>query len=122
MDVPKNTVAERIRELKAQQAQQRAQKKLLTKQLRNYERTRARLKAKARQLTDDDLVHVLMMRKEKRARADENPQNNPSSSNKEGEPDAHPKQPADLIGASTFDHDVSDEGAVDDKSDGAPEK
>ena len=48
----------------------KAQKRLLSKQLRNAERVRSRLKKKARQLTNEDLVQVLMLRREKLGRMD----------------------------------------------------
>ena len=48
----------------------KAQKRLLSKQLRNAERVRSRLRLAPRQLTDDDLVQVLMMRRDKKSRMD----------------------------------------------------
>ena len=47
------------------------QKKQLAKDLRNAERKRRRIKDRARQLTDEDLVAVLMMRKETKRSAAE---------------------------------------------------
>ena len=60
-----------IAELKAQQAQMLEQKKRLAKDIRNAERKRKRIKDRARQLTDEDLVAVLMMRKEIKRAPDE---------------------------------------------------
>ena len=54
-----------IQQLKEQQAALKTQKKALQKNLRNAERKRRRLRERARQLTDDDLVSVLLMRQEK---------------------------------------------------------
>ena len=48
--------------LKEEQAKLRAQKKKVTKDLRNAEK-KTRLQKKARQLSDKDLVTVLQMRK-----------------------------------------------------------
>ena len=56
---------QKIAELKAAQAQMLEDKRL-RKDLRNAERKRKRIKERARQLTDEDLVAVLMMRKEHR--------------------------------------------------------
>jgi acetyl-CoA carboxylase carboxyltransferase component len=56
----------KIAELKAAQAKMHEDKKRLKKELRNAERKRKRIKERARQLTDEDLVAVLMMRKEHR--------------------------------------------------------
>lgn len=46
-----------------QQAAQQ-EKKRLAKELRNEERKRKRLKVRARQLTDEDLLQVLRLREE----------------------------------------------------------
>ena len=59
-------LAQRIQQLKDEQAALRDHKKSISKELRNASRRTTRLRAKARQLTDEDLVHVLMMRKERR--------------------------------------------------------
>jgi len=59
----------KIADLKAEQARMLAAKKRLSKDLRNAERKRKRIKERARQLTDEDLVAVLMMRKETRSTA-----------------------------------------------------
>jgi cell division protein FtsB len=54
----------KIAELKAEQAKMQEDRKRLKKELRNTARKRKRIKERARQLTEDDLVAVLMMRKE----------------------------------------------------------
>ena len=51
-----------IADLKQQQATLGAQKKKVSKELRNAEKKKTRLKKKARQLSDKDLVTVLQMR------------------------------------------------------------
>ena len=51
-----------IADLKQQQMTLRAQKKKVSKELRNAEKKKTRLKKKARQLSDKDLVTVLQMR------------------------------------------------------------
>ena len=56
----------KIAELKAEQAKMQEDRKRLKKELRNTARKRKRIKERARQLTEDDLVAVLMMRKEHR--------------------------------------------------------
>ena len=51
-----------IARLKAEQAQLRADRKRVSKELRNAEKRRTRLRKRARQLSDADLVAVLQMR------------------------------------------------------------
>jgi hypothetical protein len=53
-----------IRKLKEQQAAIKAEKQRVAKELKNACKRRNRLKKRARQLTDVDLVEVLQMRKE----------------------------------------------------------
>jgi len=53
-----------IARLKHEQAEARKRRQQLTKDLRNAMRRKRRLKARARQLSNDDLVAVLLMRKE----------------------------------------------------------
>ena len=55
----------RIARLKDEQAAMRASKQTLAKDLRNATRRASRLKKRARQLTDNDLVEVLKMREVK---------------------------------------------------------
>ena len=51
-----------IARLKAEQANLRAERKRVAKELKNAEKRRARLRKRARQLSDQDLVAVLQMR------------------------------------------------------------
>jgi hypothetical protein len=53
---------QQIARLKREQNLMRANKKKIAKELRNAERRKARLKRKARQLTDTDLVEVIRLR------------------------------------------------------------
>lgn len=61
---PNVSLMESIRQLKEQQASMKAAKAKLTKDLRNACKRRNRLKKRARQLTDQDLVEVLQMRRD----------------------------------------------------------
>ncbi len=61
---PNVSLMESIRQLKEQQATMKAARVKLTKDLRNACKRRNRLKKRARQLTDHDLVEVLQMRRE----------------------------------------------------------
>jgi len=56
----------KIQELKELQAKAMAEKRRLAKELRNEERKRKRLKERAKQLTDVDLLQVLRLREEAR--------------------------------------------------------
>ena len=58
-----------IANLKAAQKRLRDEKKMISKNLRNAERRKKRLRVRAKQLTDDDLVAVLRMRQDLRERA-----------------------------------------------------
>jgi len=60
----KESLMESIKRLKDEQAALKAAKKDLQKELKNACKRRNRLKKRARQLTDHDLVEVLRMRKE----------------------------------------------------------
>ena len=63
-----------IARLKAEQAELRAHRKRISKDLKNAEKRRSRLKKRARQLSDGDLVAVLQMREAQSASsAAENP-------------------------------------------------
>ena len=62
-----NPVAE-LKCLKEQAAKLRQQKKELARHLRNAQRKHKRLKEKAKQLSDNDLLSVMLMRQEKKAR------------------------------------------------------
>ena len=63
-DVSKASLNAKIEGLKKQQADMTSNKKKLAKDLRNEERKRRRLKDRAKQLTDDDLLQVLRLRSE----------------------------------------------------------
>ena len=64
--LPEDALSASIHKLKAKQNELRAQKQKLAKDLRNAERRKKRLRSRARQLTDEDLVQVLMLRKQQR--------------------------------------------------------
>lgn len=64
--MPDTKLAEKVQQLQAEQKSLATRKKEITQELRNAERRSKRLRLKARLLTDDDLVSVLMMRKETR--------------------------------------------------------
>ena len=64
--LPEDGLTASIQELKKQQNALREQKAKLAKDLRNAERRKKRLRTRARQLTDEDLVQVLMLRKQQR--------------------------------------------------------
>ena len=53
-----------IQALKEEQQRIREERKRVANNLRNAQKRRRRLKSKARQLTNDDLLAVLMMRKD----------------------------------------------------------
>ena len=59
-------LCDRIKELKAKQAAMLAERKRITKDLRNHEKRRKRLKANARRLSDEDLTEVIRMREDTR--------------------------------------------------------
>ena len=59
----KDTLSEQIRLLKTSQNEARARRAALARDLRNTERRKSRLRKRARLLTDEDLLQVLMLRK-----------------------------------------------------------
>ena len=65
--LPEDALSASIHQLKTKQAELRNQKKRLAQDLRNAERRKKRLRTRARQLTEEDLVQVLMLRKQQRA-------------------------------------------------------
>ena len=65
--LPEDGLSASIQKLKKKQAELRLAKRDLAKDLRNAERRKKRLRSRARQLTDEDLVQVLMLRKQQRA-------------------------------------------------------
>jgi TolA-binding protein len=69
-DLPLDPIRGEIERLRAEQQKQRQERKSIVKQMKNAKRRQQRLKSRARMMTDEDLVSVLMMRKnEKEARA-----------------------------------------------------
>ena len=62
----KDTLSEKIMEMKAEQSRAKAERAKLAKLLRNTERRKTRLRSRAKLLTDEDLLQVLMMRKDQR--------------------------------------------------------
>jgi uncharacterized protein (DUF3084 family) len=64
MPASKLTLQAQIKQLKDEQVQLKQQKQKIAKELKNAQRRKFRLKKRARQLTDQDLVEVLQMRAE----------------------------------------------------------
>ena len=62
IELGKDMLKDQIEALKHEQATMRAAKKKITKDLKNAERRRKRLRKRAKQLSDDDLIAVLRMR------------------------------------------------------------
>lgn len=62
--LPEDPMRESILELRRQQLRLRQEKMQLAKTIRNAKRRQQRLRGKAREMTDEDLVAVLMMRKD----------------------------------------------------------
>jgi chromosome segregation ATPase len=62
-----------LKDLKEKAAQLRKEKKELARRLRNAERKQKRLKEKAKLLSDQDLLSVIIMRRDKKARLAEPP-------------------------------------------------
>ena len=64
--LPKDPVYDRIEALRKEQQEIRARKKRIQMTIRNEERRKVRLRQKARKLSDEDLVQVMMLRKDYR--------------------------------------------------------
>ena len=64
---PGQSILSAISSLKAQQKQLREDKKALSRELRNAERRRSRLKKRAKQLSDSDLLAVISLRNHEKA-------------------------------------------------------
>ena len=62
--VHSSSINERIANLKKLQQEEKATRQRVAKELRNEERKRRRLKDRAKQLTDEDLLAVLCLRRE----------------------------------------------------------
>ena len=56
--------------MKAEQLHMRAERKRAAKELKNAQRRKRRLKGKARQLSNEDLLAVLLLRQEQAGNAD----------------------------------------------------
>ena len=89
---PRAALNSRIQELKRQQQEQKAERKRLARDLRNEERKKKRLREKAKQLTDDDLLTVLRLRQDARVAAGlpalENAEHTEASGSASAEPSA----------------------------------
>ena len=64
---PGQSILDSISTLKAQQKKLREDKKALSRELRNAERRRSRLKKRAKQLSDSDLLAVISLRSHEKA-------------------------------------------------------
>ena len=63
VDLTSESISKAIDRLKESQAKLRAEKRAVSKELRNAQKRKSRLKRRARQLTDGDLVELQKMRK-----------------------------------------------------------
>ena len=70
---PARDLGRDIERLKAEQAEARVARRLISKNLKNLERRKRRLKQKARQLSNQDLVQVLMLRQAPKSADDQPP-------------------------------------------------
>ena len=61
--LPKDATKARVDELRKQQDALRQERKKLNRAVRNEERKKTRLRRKAKQLTDEDLINIMVMRK-----------------------------------------------------------
>lgn len=82
-----------INELKKQQAEARKMRQKLARDLRNALRRKRRLKSKARMLSNDDLVAVLLMRKENSPGPSAHATSEPLARVDEEDPTANPPSP-----------------------------
>ena len=74
-------MTQKILDMKKEQARLKNEKQELRRQLKNAVSRRSRLKIKARQLTDEDLVHVLMWRKEAKEKKNVEEETDPEPEN-----------------------------------------
>ena len=65
------SLSEKIAEMKKEQLRMREERKRAAKELKNAQRKKRRLKSRARQLSNDDLLAVLMLRQEQTADGDD---------------------------------------------------
>ena len=77
--LPADPVRVSIENLRVEQAKCKARKKEISKLMKNEKRKQARLRKRARQMTDEDLVSVLMMRKQRALNKNEADSSVPSS-------------------------------------------
>lgn len=68
--IGENPVTE-LKGLKQKAAQLRKEKQELARQLRNAQRKHKRLKEKAKQLSDQDLLSVMLLRRDKKSRTED---------------------------------------------------
>ena len=88
--MPDTDIIPAILKLKKEQADLRNERKRVAKELKNAERRRTRLRDKAKQLTDTDLVAVLSMRAAAKALAKAS-SGEPSASSNAAQPKAPPQ-------------------------------
>lgn len=74
-------LTQKILDMKKEQARLKKEKQELRRQLKNAVSRRSRLKKKARQLPDEDLVHVLMWRKEAKEKKNVEEETDPEPEN-----------------------------------------
>ena len=85
------SLIDHIEELRAEQRRARAQRQEITRELRNAQRRKRRLKGRARQLSNDDLLTVLRMRDDTAAAASSDAAT-PTASTSSGSSSATPKR------------------------------
>ena len=69
--LPAKSIASRIANMKKEREEMRKAKAALSKELRNAQKRTSRLKKRCRNLPDDDLLELLAMRRDFRARAED---------------------------------------------------
>ena len=74
-------LTQKILDMKKEQARLKKEKQELRRQLKNAVSRRSRLKKKAWQLPDEDLVHVLMWRKEAKEKKNVEEETDPEPEN-----------------------------------------
>ena len=79
-DAAPKPLSTKIDELRALQAEMLAARKRVSKDLRNFEKRRKRLKANARRLSNDDLAEVILMREATQSAAETSAETSASSS------------------------------------------
>ena len=79
-DAAPKPLSTKIDELRALQAEMLAARKRVSKDLRNFEKRRKRLKTNARRLSNDDLAEVILMREATQSTAESSAETSASSS------------------------------------------